>query len=856
MATPERIVAGRAFVRRLYTLTRLVSLYGLEHKQVSPQREAAWNELEKALAGEQKLRIVVAGEQLLMDGKPLKAGNAERSLAQVFNGAGMAGLSFSAGLAMDEFLLLVHVLARTKPAELLSELQRQFGSEARIRAVEFELREGPALPAQGNGDLAIAGHLAATLFGVPSGLPQTELDDPRKLLQAICAASAGGASAFPVARTEEDPPKLREEEVACVIHWLAGLENRLPVGDAATGSGPGEISPETKNALLETLAAAMDKANQGVQRPLLVTLAEHLAIRVALEKYERGEVPFNAVQQTLDSMKKEIAGLREAVNAREIALGRAGVTIEPLSEEIDRQFWTAIPERNKLQVLLSADAWCIPPKNIRSFVEALRCAGDGKSAQRVLKNYCHLLGGGEPGCAEKVAAGLAELADLYAAPDLALLEFAMTWVSDTLGPETAKDESEALSDALACLVKQAEVSGNYAVIHKALLNLERLDLSARGLSQQLRGSIQLDDRAAVFVDRALQASDPELVEVLKRIPEAAAEQVAIRFSQSATRNECERLRLLAQELGPGARGHWQHLLLAGSDTQAVGVLGILTVLAGTMVEQALPVRLRRWSSCNQALAIHQIAASGAPDRGCLLMRLIDAFHPLVIPQALDEVGVRGCPDGAASMLLKMARGEGCASGAPYTQIKAIEAVGRLRLESAVPDLTELACAKSRWKSVYPRETRIAALQAILRMDQRLGSALVAKSGISEQELWLAPLTAGGQGWVRHRRYSRITVGGGLKASVVAGQEAFDLHLEKMSLGGGLGTAPIRAQAAAEAALEIRTGLRRLRLHALMREQSPSKIVFEIVSISMEDRSRLRSLLTAQSLGAARGAAAD
>ena len=375
MTTSGRIFAGRAFVRHLYTLTRLVGLYGLDHKQVASTRESAWAELQKALGGEPKIRIVVAGDQLLMDGEFLKAGMAERSLAQTFNRASMAGLSFSAGLDLDEFLKLVQSLARTKPPELLGELQQQFGPEARIRAVEFELREGPASSAnssapQGNGDLAMAGFLATTLFGAPAGVPQGELNDPHKLLQALCAASGGGMSPVPAPPPGQGSANLQEEEVASVIHWLAALGGKPAAnpphnpegeekgeGKSADGSGEqsgdtsgkasdlGGISAVTKNALLESLAGAVEKANQGVQRPLLVTLAEHLAIRVALDKYERGETPYNVVQQTLDGLKKEIAGLRETVKVREDALGRAGVKLDSFDAELDRQFWEAIPAR-------------------------------------------------------------------------------------------------------------------------------------------------------------------------------------------------------------------------------------------------------------------------------------------------------------------------------------------------------------------------------------------------------------------------------------------------------------------------------------------------------------------------------
>ena len=50
---------------------------------------------------------------------------------------------------------------------------------------------------------------------------------------------------------------------------------------------------------------------------------------------------------------------------------------------------------------------------------------------------------------------------------------------------------------------------------------------------------------------------------------------------------------------------------------------------------------------------------------------------------------------------------------------------------------------------------------------------------------------------------------------------------------------------------IRVGLRNVRLQALIREESPSRISFEIASMGLEDRSRLRSLLITHLLAVGR-----
>jgi hypothetical protein len=872
MLAHEKEAAGRAFVRSFNTLVRLASLYRCEHQQVCRQYETAWSELQKALAGAGKLRLTAAGDNLLLDGAALKAGSSERSLAQQFNTAGMAGLSFSPGLSGDDFWRLVRTFAGSKPLVLLSDLRREFGTGAKIRPLEFDIREGEASsgPVQENGDMAIAAHLAAALIGnEPSqalgGLP----DDPQKLLQLIL--SSAGREPAPVSPRdkgvpdapglgalgwEQGSPSLGEEDVARVIHWLArfggvpntpdfgsqGWKGPSPAHDASGPASDSEIAgigPGAKQVFLQALGQVAEEANRGAQRPLLVALAEQLAIRYALQKYESGETPFNAVQRTLDALKKQIGDLRRTLHAREAALGHAGLPLEPAEEDFDRRFWAAIPARNKLQVLLSPDAWCIPPSNLRSFVEELRQAGDGSALLRILKNYCHLLAGDDAPCLVKVAGGVAELSDLYAAQE-SLLNFAIEWVGDTLARPTLPGNCrELLAKTLASLVQKAIDNHHYRSIHQLLLKPEGPQTAAFP-SDQWR--IQLNDRTVELVDRALVVPEPALLEVLQRIPRAAAKRIALRFAQATTTEQCDRAKLLGEKLGAPVLQCWLEALRTASDAEAIAVLGILAATDGAPFGESLAARLQRWSGCDQVQAVHSIAASGAPGRGALLMRLLPQLHPFAAPPALDEIGMAGCPEAGSRLLLQMASSQDVT---PYTQLKAIEAVGRLRWQSAVPQLAEFTCARSLWKPRYSRETRIVALQSLRRIDPKLGASLASGAGISERELWMAPLAARGDGWVRHRRYARVPLGGELNASVTSATESFSLILDKMSLGGGIGTAVAGGHSPSEATLQIRAGWRALRFQALLRPQGPSKVTFEIVAIDLEDRHRLRAFLTSQ-----------
>jgi hypothetical protein len=173
-----------------------------------------------------------------------------------------------------------------------------------------------------------------------------------------------------------------------------------------------------KQAIAELAAKApAHKPDQAV----LIQLAEHLAIRFALERFERGEVKVDAVRQMLDRMNSEIDNLRKILGAHENKMSDAGLLIESHREILDRQFWAAVPESGKRSVLLSREAWCIPPKNIQSYVNDLIKKGDIGEAVSILQNYAACAESEDSDGRKKAATGLAQLAELYAKTDPKLL---------------------------------------------------------------------------------------------------------------------------------------------------------------------------------------------------------------------------------------------------------------------------------------------------------------------------------------------------------------------------------------------------------------------------------------------------
>ena len=189
---------------------------------------------------------------------------------------------------------------------------------------------------------------------------------------------------------------LQEEEVIQTIRLLTHFGKAMQ----DPGASPENLKVELGNApegakvnlaqLLESLAAQASEntSAEGNDTPLLMKAAESMAIKFALDRYQRGDVKVNAVHEMMEHMSRQMDTLRQILRVQEDKLSKAGVLVESHADILDRMFWAEIPEAGKKSVLLSAEATCVPPRNIRQFVEVLLERDDNEIAAKILINYC------------------------------------------------------------------------------------------------------------------------------------------------------------------------------------------------------------------------------------------------------------------------------------------------------------------------------------------------------------------------------------------------------------------------------------------------------------------------------------
>jgi len=860
-------------------------MYGYEHKRTEAQFEITWNELQQGLpaAGDGGFLLGVSDNKLLLDGVPLETGQTERSFGQLLTTAGLASLHFSKDVTVEDFTRLVRAftVAGSKAQDVSKQIKEALNSGGKQSTIKInEVKFVAADPL--TGDISVAAQIAAQTLG-----PEFKqwLNDPQKLLQLIAAAEGanaggggqgqgGGGSVVPFGSLPNIPGGTGTGQVAgsgsgtgTAPAWEGGV---VPLQEAEVvqairlltrfGQVQGdpnaspevlqkeltETDPNTRLNLQQLLGTLAAKAtSEREDTPLLMKAAEHMAIRFALERYQKGEVKVNAVHQMMEHMSRQMDSLRQILKLQEEKMNKAGILVESHADILDRMFWAEVPESGKKTVLLSHEAPCVPPRNVRQFVEVLLDRDDKQASTEILNNYSCSLANKEADSRRKTAIGLSQLADLYARLGGEAMGGAIRKVAEQLCVEKDPELQSLLSAAFVRLSQEASEAKNYQAVNEVCSGMEMLLRQRPVMVNDLRPRVGVENRIPEFIEEALHL-DPapaDLLVVLRRTCQSGAEHLADRFFRCMRRDECDRMVELVKEMGSPALTQLREILRTGQSRQASAVVGLLSRLdVGTLLE-LLPARLPEWNRFYHDIVVRQVAYGAAPDRGRTLLELAEVLDAVVLPEAIDEIGMSGDLS-AAHPLMAMAKPGEAASRSPFVQLKAIESLGRLRDAEAVSLLREIVETKKTFGWVFHRELRIVSAQSLSKTDPRYSAQILSDSGIEPAELAIAPLDmAPACPWVRQRRYERMVLSRTLSATIGSSWGKSRILIRELSLGGGMGTKEDNLRIGSEADLEISLGMRsKIKAHVLLRRARVNEVGFEIVNTDLESRYRLRRLL--------------
>jgi hypothetical protein len=827
-------------------------MYGMSHPQTNSLLSDTWKHLQAVLSEKKRsLELALSGNRLVVDGVAVKGGPAERGLADLLSATDLGGMTFTIQVTPDALARMVRVFAEsgTQTEGMGQELKKILGggAESGIRIYEVGFVRTDSERPEGRA----AAELLSRTLGTDPRQVEGFLNDPSQLLQLMTAVEglAGRTSVQPGHGL--GAPSEPEEGVASAIRMLVKLAQAGTEGPNATEivrlqqqffglPEPGQAS------LRQVLAQLADSTSrESAEAPLLLQVAEHLAVRLAIERYEKGDSRVDAVLEMLNRLNREIDALRATLGTYQQKIKDAGFDVAPSTDHLEEKFWAQVSESPKLDVMLSKEAWRIPSRHIKQFAERLMEQGKAEIFEKVLLNYVNCIHSPLQEARRKTAVGLKHLAELYVRPAGQALRLAVALVGEQLLKESDPELHPLISAAFVVLSQEAATRRRYAAVLQTMSCLEALAQSQPSIVKSLRARIGLENRIPDFLEEALRVPEvsAELVESLRRVPLVTAEHIAGRIGRSTRRRERDRLVKLAQDLGPEAARVLLEEFQSRPPASAANMVGLLSQLDLPTIEKLLPARLSEWNRVYHDAVVRQIASAGSPGRGRLLAKLLDVLDPLVVPLALDEIGMSGDVT-TTPVLLGIAGGELPRLNTPFLRIKAIEAVGRLRLKEAIPLLRQLVETKHSWRTTYPQEVRVVAAQSLQKIDPEGAKAVLSTAELKPMDLEPMPCDRASETpGVRQRCYPRKKLRRPLAAKISTPEGELSAVVHELSLGGGLFSCEHQIHPGISAKIRIQSGMRTFAAKIILRGVRGGLHAFEIVDMALEDRTKLRNLLS-------------
>src|SRR5437879_176010 len=452
-------------------------------------------------------------------------------------------------------------------------------------------------------------------------------------------AGGGGSGGFTV----------QEEEVRSMLGLFAQLgksrkdaEGRMdvPTFQSRLSSMPVRAQFTLQQALAGLAAQAPDAKPD---KPMLLKLAEHVAIRFALDSYEKGELRVNAVKQLLDRMNTEIEGLRKILSTQEEMMAQAGLSVQSYTELLDQEFWEQVPEENKKEVLTSDEAWCVPPRNVRAFLEDMLRRGELKTVNEVLMKYASCVGLEAPEARRTTAIGLSDLGELYGSGDGSALMEAIRRLGNQLAIEREPELQTLVSAAFVRLSQEAASKRCYPAMQQALSSLDSVEAHRPGATQSLRPRIGAEERLPEFIEEAMRSGQiaDGMMDILSLMPKATIHYATSRFGHCGFREDCDLLTTIIRNLGEDATQRLLETLQTAPTNEPAEANGHVSSRSPENVEKILPARLSQWPRSAHDRTIRQLSAAPPGHRVRLLIAIYDALDSMIRPLAIDEMGMSG-----------------------------------------------------------------------------------------------------------------------------------------------------------------------------------------------------------------------
>jgi hypothetical protein len=578
--------------------------------------------------------------------------------------------------------------------------------------------------------------------------------------------------------------------------------------------------------------------------PYLERLTDELVLAFLKQEFNAGRTTPPGLAPLLVRLDQERGQADNTGSSRLGGSQHDEVRVSALCEK----FWNSLPARVKGKTLRSRDAWCVPANVVTRYLEPLAIAAEkkkadaaGREGRAVLLAYARCLQSEESKARRTVAAGLAEIAPQTERlwPHSSAADFGRGIVQALL-LENSPGIAGLLSAVVEKLARTSLVKREYAEFERILDALEaapRDDEHAH--ISTLVGRILNDEQWLYLVDEALsnRPLNPVIPRLLKRCPDRLIDRLGLLLTAANGLNSLPAMVRLIHGTGEPVLGALETRLYEARRQRTATAIHLLASADPKRLANALPRALASWEWSLQDLAATELMKWTNPPvvaatARAFLSTLAEA-HSMVVPCMIDHLGIAH-ETAAVPLLLLIAEGEHAALRDIYFRIKAIEALGRMRVPEAAPALLRIVRQRNGLAHDEPAALRSAAEEALALLENRPSSA---RARLAE-----SARTKSAGAYSRPRRYVRARLQTPMQA-VFIGTRSGPARVRIIALGGAFLETEQRLAPGDSMQLEIRTGLRSIQSTAVVRNITAAGAGVEFVHLKPRDRERLRRLIT-------------
>jgi hypothetical protein len=821
------------FLRQFRVLLGAARLYQRNHPRLIDSLASTEQQLRIALAARSPLVVALDSNGVLL---PRQEGSAEerlpdsrgelRALAEELLRSGICSLLFTHPINIGELDLL---------ANEISQVPRTGspGDTASRRLWDNWIKN------QG-------------IVGIRINIP-TERRDSILLASLISAVLAydNVAQQFSHSRAIPKMPEASFEQVAATIRVLAKL---VPPNDPEMQPSTEDLarrfhsvvsgSEQSSIALIVYGVSHVKPRESESLEPYLERLTDELVLAFLNQEFHAGRSAPPALVPLLVRLDQERGQADNTGTNRFGGSQHDEVRVSILCEK----FWNALPARVKAKTLRSGDAWCVPAAVVARFLEPLAASAEKKKSdaaaregRSILLAYARCLQSEENKARRAVATGIADIAPQIERlwPHSTIADFGRGIVQALLR-ETSPGVAGLLSAVVEKLARTSLLKREYAEFERILEALEaapRDDEHAHISTLVTR--ILGDEQWLYLVDEALssQPLNPVIPRLLKRTPDRLLDRLGLLLTAKNGLNSLPAMVRLIHGTGEPVLGALETRLYEARRHRVGTSIHLLAAADPKRLAAALPRGLASWEWSLQDLAATELMKWTNPPvvaaTAQAFLATLSEAHAMVVPCMIDHLGIAHEP-AAVPALLQIAVGGHVVLRDIFFRIKAIEALGRMRVPEAAPVLLQMVRLRNGLAHDEPAALRSAAEEVLELLENGPSPARSRKSESQDTKSNVAH--------TRPRRYARVRLVPALPA-VMSGSRSGSARVRVIALGGALLESDHRLVVGESMQLEIRTGLRKIYSTAVVRNISPSGAGVEFVHLKPRDRERLRRLMT-------------